>query len=613
MTLDHTPASPFDIPAFLKTLTQRPGVYKMLDAQGTVIYVGKAKNLKKRVSSYFNNRAATPKQTAMVARIQSIEVTVTRTEGEALLLENQFIKRYQPRYNITLRDDKSYPYIYASTHQEFPQLTFHRGTRKRPGRYFGPYPSAGSVRESLKLLQKAFRVRQCEDSYFSNRSRPCLQHQIDRCTAPCVGLISAEAYRRDVEHTLLLLEGEGGRVIDELGQAMDAAAGQLEFEKAARYRDRIATLRGILQKQFVAGEKGDLDMVACASQAGLACVQVFFIRKGQQLGDRTFFPKMDGEYDPGNVLAAFIGQYYLDKPVPAEILVSDELPDAELLAEVLAQQSKHAVQIAWKVRGERARWLQMAKGNAENALQSQLAARMNMEARYASLKDELGLPAVPGRLECFDISHTQGGQTVASCVVFDGSGPLKSAYRRFNIEGVAAGDDYAALAQAVGRRYARMKKGEHPCPDVLFIDGGKGQVGAVTEALRELAVENVMIVGVAKGRERRPGMETLIMPPDFRPLQLPPGSAALLLIQQIRDEAHRFAITGHRQRRGKAAQQSRLDDIPGLGPKRRQQLLKQFGGLGGIAKAGVEDLAALDGISRQLAERIHEALHERDG
>lgn len=611
--MEQTSVSPFDIPAFLKTLTQRPGVYKMLDAQGTVIYVGKAINLKKRVSSYFSKSAATPKQTAMVVRIQAIEVTVTRTEGEALLLESQFIKRYKPRYNICLRDDKSYPYIYVSTHQEFPQLTFHRGARKRPGKYFGPYPSASAVRESLKLLQKAFRVRQCEDSYFSNRSRPCLQYQIDRCAGPCVGLISAEAYLRDVEHTLLLLEGEGGRAIDELGQAMDAAAGQLEFEKAVRYRDRIVTLRGILQKQFVAGEKGDLDMVACASKGGVACVQVFFIRKGQHLGDRTFFPKMDGEYDPGKVLAAFIGQYYLDKPVPAEILTSHEPTDAELLAEVLAQQAKHGVAVTWKVRGERARWLQMAQANAENALQSQLAARMNMAARMASLKDELALPKVPERLECFDISHTQGGQTVASCVVFDSSGPLKSAYRRFNIEGVTAGDDCGALAQAVSRRFTRMKKGEHPRPDVLFIDGGKGQVGSVTEALHVLGAEDVMIIGVAKGATRKPGMETLIMPPDCRPLKLPPGSVALLLIQQIRDEAHRFAITGHRRRRGKAAQQSRLDDIPGLGPKRRQQLLKQFGGLGEIAKAGVEDLAALEGISRSVAERIHAAFHERDG
>ncbi|TAN48562.1 MAG: excinuclease ABC subunit UvrC [Methylococcaceae bacterium] len=611
--MEQAPAPPFDIPAFLKTLTQRPGVYKMLDAHGAVIYVGKAKNLKKRVSSYFNKSAATVKQTAMVARVASIEVTVTRTEGEALLLENQFIKRYKPRYNITLRDDKSYPYLFVSTLHEFPQLTFHRGARKRPGKYFGPYPSAGAVRESLKLLQKALRVRQCEDSYFSNRSRPCLQHQIDRCTGPCVGLISAEAYRRDVDHTLLLLEGEGGRVIEELGQAMEAAAQKLDYEKAALYRDRIVTLRGIMQKQFVAGEKGDVDMVACASKAGVACVQVFYIRKGQQMGDRTFFPKMDGEYDPGKVLAAFIGQYYLDKPVPADILTSHEPSDAALLAEILTGQSKHGVQLTWKVRGERARWLQMARDNAEHALQGQLAARMNMEMRYASLKDELDLPSVPERLECFDISHTQGGQTVASCVVFDGNGPLKSAYRRFNIENITAGDDYAALAQAVGRRFARIKKGEFPCPDVLFIDGGKGQVGAVTEALHALEVLDVMIVGVGKGPERKPGMETLYMPPDCRPLHLSPGSAALLLIQQIRDEAHRFAITGHRQRRAKATQQSRLDGIPGLGPKRRRQLLKQFGGIGAIATAGIEDLAALDGISRQLAERIHEAFHEKDG
>lgn len=613
MTLDEGNPSSFDIRDFLKTLTQLPGVYKMLDAKGEVIYVGKAKNLKKRVSSYFLKSTASPKQSAMVSRVHSIESTVTRTEGEALLLENQLIKRYKPRYNITLRDDKSYPYIYVSTGHNFPRVTFHRGARKRPGRYFGPYPSASAVRESLKLLQKTFRVRQCEDSYFENRSRPCLQYQIDRCTGPCVDLIGRDAYAEDVQHTLWLLDGESAKVIADLAKHMEQAAGDLDFERAARYRDRIATLRGLLQKQFVAGEKGDLDIVACAATGGVACVQVFFVRQGQHLGDRTFFPKMDGDYDPGKVLAAFIGQFYLDKAVPAEILASHAPDDAELLAAMLSAHAKHAVQINWRLRGERQRWLEMAQTNAENALQSQLAGRMSQSRRYDALREALGLAAAPERMECFDISHTQGGQTVASCVVFDGQGPLKSAYRRFNIEGITPGDDYAALGQAVARRFARLKKGEHPSPDVLFIDGGKGQVAAVAESLAGMGIENVMIVGVAKGRDRKPGMETLIIPPDYGSLQLPAASPALLLIQQIRDEAHRFAITGHRQRRGKANHRSRLDNIPGLGPTRRRLLLKQFGGLREIGRAGVEELAAVEGISRQLAERIYQAFHEQDG
>ncbi|WP_077732487.1 excinuclease ABC subunit UvrC [Methylocaldum sp. 14B] len=605
-------APSFDIKAFLETLTQLPGVYRMLDDKGEVIYVGKAKNLKKRVSSYFSGKDCSPKQQAMVARICSIDVRVTHTEGEALLLESQLIKRHKPRYNINLRDDKSYPYIYVSTHQPFPRITFHRGAKSKLGRYFGPYPSASAVRESLKLLQKIFPVRQCQDSYFQNRSRPCLQYQIERCTAPCVDLIDRETYAQDVQDTVMFLEGNGKRLIDDLAGRMEKAAADLQFERAARYRDQIASLRTVLAKQAVHGEHGDIDIIACAIKGNVACVQMLFIRGGQQIGDRAYFPSMLEEHDPGSILAAFIPQFYLGKQVPREILISHPIEDAELVAEVLASQSGHAVQIAARLRGERQKRLQLALINAENALNAKLANRQDLYARFLSLGEALHCPEPPKRLECFDISHTQGDQTVASCVVFDRQGAVKSAYRRFNIEGVTPGDDYGALAQAVSRRYQRIKQGEIEAPDILFIDGGKGQVNAVREVLRELGMNSIRTVGVAKGPDRKPGMETLFPAGSSDAIILPSHSPALLLIQQIRDEAHRFAITGHRQRRAKARKQSTLDDIAGLGPKRRQQLLRQFGGLREISRAGVDALSSVEGISAQLAKRIYETFHERE-
>jgi excinuclease ABC subunit C len=605
-------APSFDIKAFLETLTQLPGVYRMLDDKGEVIYVGKAKNLKKRVSSYFSGKDCSPKQQAMVARICSIDVRVTHTEGEALLLESQLIKRHKPRYNINLRDDKSYPYIYVSTHQPFPRITFHRGAKSKLGRYFGPYPSASAVRESLKLLQKIFPVRQCQDSYFQNRSRPCLQYQIERCTAPCVDLIDRETYAQDVQDTVMFLEGNGKRLIDDLAGRMEKAAADLHFERAARYRDQIASLRTVLAKQAVHGEHGDIDIIACAIKGNVACVQMLFIRGGQQIGDRAYFPSMLEEHDPGSILAAFIPQFYLGKQVPREILISHPIEDAELVAEVLASQSGHAVQIAARLRGERQKRLQLALINAENALNAKLANRQDLYARFLSLGEALHCPEPPKRLECFDISHTQGDQTVASCVVFDRQGAVKSAYRRFNIEGVTPGDDYGALAQAVSRRYQRIKQGEIEAPDILFIDGGKGQVNAVREVLRELGMNSIRTVGVAKGPDRKPGMETLFPASSSDAIILPSHSPALLLIQQIRDEAHRFAITGHRQRRAKARKQSTLDDIAGLGPKRRQQLLRQFGGLREISRAGVDALSSVEGISAQLAKRIYETFHERE-
>lgn len=607
-----TRESAFDPKTFLETLTQQPGVYRMHDDSGAVIYVGKAKNLKKRVSSYFSGRQATPKQQALVARIRDITVSVTHTEGEALLLESQLIKRYQPRYNISLRDDKSYPYIYVSTQQPFPRLAFHRGAKSKQGRYFGPYPAASAVRETLKLLQGIFPVRQCEDTFFRHRSRPCLQYQIERCTGPCVGLVTAADYAEDVADTLLFLEGKGNTLIDRWVARMDEAARLLQFEKAAICRDRIATLRAMLERQAVQGEAGDLDVMACSQNGILACVQVLVIRGGLQIGDRAYFPQLPETQPPATLLAAFIPQYYLGKPVPREIILSHPIAEVALMEEALSSQAGHPVRVSARVRGERQQRVQLALTNAETALQARLASRQDAQARFVVLGEALGLAMTPQRLECFDISHTQGEVTVASCVVFDSEGPLKSAYRRFNIAGIVPGDDYAALAQAVTRRYKRIQASEIEPPDILFIDGGKGQVNAVREALAGLGMNGVRIIGVAKGPDRKPGQECLYPVGSTIPLILPAHSPALLLIQQIRDEAHRFALTGHRQRRAKARQKSGLEDIPGLGPKRRQQLLRQFGGLREISRASVEALARIEGISISLAQRIHDTFHERE-
>ncbi len=602
----------FNIKDFLKNLTKRPGIYKMLNNQGEIIYIGKAKNLKNRVSNYFRATTASPKQQAMVVKITSIEVTVTNTEGEALLLESQQIKRYKPRYNICLRDDKSYPYLYISSQHDYPQITFHRGAKKKQGKYFGPYPSAGAVKETLKLLQKIFPVRQCEDSYYNNRTRPCLQFQIERCTAPCVDLIDKENYAEDLNNTILFLQGKGHLLIDQLIDKMEAASKKLEFERAVTYRDQIARLRTILEKHFVHGEKGDVDIIACSSKAGIASVQVFFIRNGQNLGNKVFFPKVTSDYTPPTILQAFIPQYYLERQVPYELIVSHTFEEIELLVEVLAKKTDHLVVISNNVRGERLKWLQMAQMNAENSLLSKLADKQGLYARYLNLQEELCCAELPKRLECFDISHIQGDQTVASCVVFDLEGPVKSAYRRFNIENITPGDDYAAMYQAVYRRFKRLKKGEHLTPDILFIDGGKGQVSEAQKALAELEVNNVMIVGVSKGPDRKAGMEKIILVEQNQPINISTGASALLLIQHIRDEAHRFAITGHRQRRAKVKKQSILESITGLGPKRRQILLKQFGGLQGVSNAGIDALSGIDGISKQLAQRIYDNFHHQD-
>lgn len=600
----------FDSATFLKNLTTQAGIYKMLNAEGEIIYIGKAKNLKNRVSSYFKNPSATPKQQVMVAKIAAIEVTVTETENEALLLECQQIKLHKPRYNICLRDDKSYPYIFLSNH-EFPQISLHRGAKRKLGRYFGPYPSSGAARESLKLLQRLFPIRQCEESVYNNRTRPCLQHQIGRCTAPCVGLIDKESYALDVDNTVLFLEGKGGILIDQLVVKMDEAAAVLNFEQAARLRDQIARLRPLLESAFVDGDGGDMDIIACATNGAVACVQVFFIRGGQYLGNKVFFPKMVDEYDSAAVLSAFVPQYYVDKPMPRELIMSHKVAEVALLREALAAHAKHALVIRHKVTGERLKWLQMAMNNAENALLSRLADKQNMTARLVSLQQLLKCEIVPKRLECFDISHTQGKQTVASCVAFDSEGANKSAYRRFNITGITGGDDAAAIHQAVFRRFKRLQEGEQFAPDIVFIDGSTIQVRAAQKALAELGINNVMIVGVAKGERRKSGMEKLIVWDQDQPIDIT-ISAGGLLIQQIRDEAHRFAITGHRQRRAKASKQSVLESVSGLGAKRRQLLLKQFGGLQGVARASVDGLCSIDGISRVLAQRIYDIFHHSD-
>ena len=604
---DKPETAAFDGKAFVRNLSGSPGVYRMLGASDEVLYVGKAGNLRKRVGSYFLKPRMEPRIAAMVAQIARIEVTVTRTEGEALLLEAQLIKGLRPRYNLLLRDDKSYPYIYLSSGQDYPRMGFHRGAKTGKGTYFGPYPSAYAVRESLNLMQKLFLVRQCEDTYFRNRSRPCLQYQIKRCSAPCVGLIDVAEYGDSVRHAGMFLDGKSDEVVNELGAAMEQASSQLEFEKAARVRDQIATLKRIQAQHYVQGASADMDVVVCRIDSGTACVSVLFFRNGVSLGSRDFFPKLGIDGAEADILTAFIAQYYLERPAPREVIVSHALVDAELLGEVLTAGSGHAVEVKDSVRGERARFLELARKNADAALAMRLASNRTMRERFESLRDLLDLDEVPKRLECFDISHTMGEATVASCVVYGPDGPEKSQYRRFNIAGIEPGDDYAAMRQALERRYRRQQAGEGKLPDILLIDGGKGQVKQALEVLADLGIDGVLVVGVAKGPERRAGHESLIV--GDKTLWPGPESTALHLIQSVRDEAHRFAITGHRQRREKAREKSRLEEIGGIGAKRRAALLKHFGGIAGVAAAGAEELARVNGISRDLAERIYAAFH----
>ncbi len=602
-------AHSFDGKAYVRTLSTSPGVYRFYDAEDRLLYVGKAANLKKRVGSYFLRPTLQPRIAAMVARVARTQVTVTRTAGEALLLESQLIKSQKPHYNIMLRDDKSYPWIFLSTEDDYPRLSLHRGPQTKPGQYFGPYPNVGAVRRSLDLLHKLFRVRSCTDSYFANRSRPCLQFQIGRCSAPCMPLIGKEDYRRDVRHLRMFLEGKSSEIIDELGEAMEEASAKLDFERAARLRDQVATLRSLQAEQHVRGAGQDMDVLDCRVEASTACISVLFFRNGVSLGSRDFFPRLALEDTATGVLAQFVAQYYLDHPLPSEIICKLPRAESELLQETLSEYRGSQVRVHGRVRGDRARFLAMAERNAEAALASRLASRQSREKRWMDLTKLLGMEAPPRRIECFDISHTRGEATVASCVVFGPDGALKSHYRRFNIEGITPGDDYAAMHVALTRRFRRVAAGEGEKPDLLLIDGGKGQVKQAREVLDELDIGGIMLVGVAKGPARRAGEETLVLAAAGKLLHPGPHSPALHLVNEVRDESHRFAITGHRRRRAASRQRSTLEDIPGIGKQRRANLLRAFGGLEGLRDAGIEELSAVHGISQQLARRIHEHLH----
>jgi excinuclease ABC subunit C len=601
--------APFDAKSFVEGLPARPGVYRMLDAKNEILYVGKARSLKSRVGSYFQASNVQPKVQALVSRTHHMEVTITNSDTEALLLEFNLIKKHRPRFNVVLRDDKSFPFVHLETEHEFPRLSFYRGSRKEAGRFFGPYPSAGAVRETLQQLQKLFRLRNCEDTYFANRSRPCLQYQIQRCTAPCVGLITQEAYGRDAAAAIKVLEGRDDEVQQELGRRMEAAAERLEFEDAARLRDQLANLKFIQSQQIVTSEiDHDADVIAVAAGNGEYCVALMFVRGGRSLGSTTFFPRAPFAELP-EVLAQFVGQYYLERESPSEILVERDFDEMAILEATLAERASHKVRITSSVRGIRARWLDMMRNNAEQALKMRGLARASIESSLDSLREAFDLDESPGRIECFDISHTGGTDTVASCVVFGVEGPLKSDYRRFNITGITPGDDYAAMYQALTRRYKRVRDGEISAPDVLLIDGGKGQLAEAAKVIEELGVKGITLIGVAKGADRRPGQEQLFLLGQDTPTILPPDSSALHLIQRVRDEAHRFAIAGHRRKRAKRHNQSILETIPGLGPVKRRELLKQFGGLQGILRAGIDDFAQIRGLGRDLAQVIYEHLH----
>lgn len=603
----------FDHATFLKHASVRPGVYRMLDDKGETLYVGKAKNLKKRLTSYFRASGLDNKTLALVSKIDSIETTLTNTETEALLLEQNLIKTKRPPFNIVLRDDKSYPYIFLSSKDTYPRFALHRGAKKLAGSYFGPFPSASAVRESMAVLQKVFQVRQCEDSYFRSRTRPCLQYQIKRCSAPCVNLTTPEDYAQDVRHSVLFIEGENDRITEELGKRMDQLAADLQFEEAARLRDQIRDLRLIQERQYVSGEKGDVDVVAMAESSGVVCVHVIFIRGGRILGNRNYYPKFVLENTTGACLHAFLARFYLSEQdqfaFPREVICSAEPDEQQELEEALAWLGGHRIGITSKVRGHRQKWLELALTNAEHGVQGRLNSKQSIQKRLKALQDALGLQKELGRLECFDISHSSGEATVASCVVFDHNGPLKADYRRFNIENITAGDDYAAMAQALRRRFTRLQKGEGKLPDLLVIDGGKGQLQQAETVLAELNVQDVLLLGIAKGISRKAGQETLIMGGSHVELVLPAESPALHVLQHIRDEAHRFAITAHRARRGKARTRSQLDEIPGVGPRKRRDLLRHFGGQQEIRRASMEDLQRVPGISRTLAEAIYEYLH----
>jgi excinuclease ABC subunit C len=608
----------FDASVFLKSVSERPGVYRMFDATDTVIYVGKARNLKARLASYFRGQQSLKTQ-ALVRHIAKIETTVTQTESEALLLESNLIKAHRPRYNILLRDDKSYPWIYVSTDQDYPRIAYHRGARKGAGRYFGPYSAPSAVRETLILLEKVFKVRQCEDSFFRSRSRPCLQYQIGRCKAPCVGAVSPAEYGQDVADTMAFLSGRSQNLIEQLVARMEQAAQRLDFEQAALLRDQIAQLRAISQQQSITGVGGDADVIAAMRVMNLDVVAVSTIRDGRHLGTRSYFPQVPATSETAEIMSAFLSQYYGERLAPARVFCSELPQEVQFLADALSLPAGYRVGLSEPKRGKAREWLAQTTSNALQAAQERLASRVGLDARFAALRAVTGLDAIH-RIECFDISHTQGDFTVASCVVFGIEGAQKDQYRRYSIDGITPGDDYAAMRQALQRRFGRAQREGGVLPDVLLIDGGAGQVAEAQAVLFELGIAtqgtgSVYLLGVAKGAARKAGEERLIRPKNAdgtggEEARLGPHDPALHLIAQVRDEAHRFAITGHRARRQKAQTQSDLEKIPGVGAKRRQALLKQFGGLRGLRAASVAELSKVSGISQTLAEAIHAWLHE---
>ncbi len=598
----------FDPKPILKNLPNLPGVYRMKNAEDTVIYVGKAKSLKKRVASYFNKNLPSPRTKMMVSQIADIETTVTRSEAEALLLENNLIKSFMPRYNVLFRDDKSYPYI-TLTGDKFPRLAFHRGLQKKQHRYFGPFPNAVAVRESIQLMQKVFKLRTCENSVFSNRSRPCLQYQIERCTAPCVDYISKEDYANDVRHASMFLEGKTNEVLNALGGKMNAAAAGQEYEMASVFRDRMQALRQVQAKQFVSDfSVSDADVIACAKLNGQHCINLVMIRGGRHLGDKSFFPKNSQDAELTETVEAFITQYYVKQNTPPMIICGAEI-DNKSFQDALSEHSARKIRIITNAIGDKRVWLKMAQTNAELTLGQKTLAAFNQEARLNAMRKALNLSDNTERIECFDISHTMGEATVASCVVFDKGDMQNSEYRRYNINGITPGDDYAAMRDVLTRRYKKVAAGDGKRPDLVLIDGGKGQLGIAIDVMQEVGLSDILMIGIAKGEERRPGLETMIFSDSGEMINLPTDNAGLHLLQQIRDEAHRFAISGHRAKRGKARVHSSLEDIAGIGAKRRKALLTRFGGLDGVKNASMDEISQVDGVSTSLAQTIYEQLH----
>jgi len=590
-------------------MTSNPGVYKMYNSDKEVIYVGKAKNLKKRVSSYFRAGNHSNRIKRMISLIKNIDLIITKSEADALLLENIQIKKYRPRFNILLRDDKSYPYIYVDTHHNYPRLSFYRGKRKKDGKFFGPYSNVYSVRDALNTLQKLFKVRQCSDSFFKNRARPCLQYQIERCSAPCVGLIKKDDYIADINMSMKFLDGKNTEIIDLLIKKMEHASDSQNFESAANFRDQIESLRHTCEQSVVSGEKGDVDIISVFIISETACIQVFNIRNGVSFGNETFFPEIDESINESSLLSIFIGQYYLSRQIPKEIIINKITKDKKILEYILSKKKTLKVVITNSVRGIRQRWVELAEKNTMDSINTKILSKRNMFNRFHSLQDLLGLSDIPKKLECFDVSHTFGEQTVASCVSFSIEGAQKKDYRKFNIKSTSIGDDYAAMKEALTRHFSRLKKSDVSLPDICFIDGGIGQVNIALKVMEELQISTVQIIGVSKGKERKPGEETIIMDYGKTKINLEKNSLALHLIQQIRDEAHRFAITGHRKRRDKSRFKSPLEEIPGLGPKRKQILLKHFGGLQGLVKAGEDEIKKIPGINKTLAEAIYFRFH----